>query len=94
MRCQSTKIGSPEIAGFVPMFELRVWIACLAIIAAIVMAEAQGLGFFGVLWMFIKAHRILSSIAGFVVLLPFLAGISEALGGAFDSMRGRGDQGG
>ena len=91
------------MAGFVPMFELRVWIACLAIIAAIVipqfqevgaLAEAQGLGFFGVLWMFIKAHWILSSIAGFVVLLPFLGGISEALGGAFDSMRGRGDQGG
>ena len=65
------------MAGFVPMMELRVWIACLAIIAAIVipqfqevgaLAEAQGLGFFGVFWMFIKAHWILSSIAGFVVL--------------------------
>ena len=40
--------------------------------------------------MFIKVHWILSSIAGFVVLAPFLGGI----GGMFDSMRGRGDQGG
>ena len=44
VRCQSRKKGSPEMAGFVPMFELRVWIACLAIIAAIVIPQFQEVG--------------------------------------------------